>query len=122
MSLHFSEDALRHLAIVPYPWPGNVRELRNVLQQVGVLLQHPEITWDDFPASIRMVCAEVLPADRPDAAGWLAQAERQLIRQIVQQCAGNLSQAAHQLGISRSTLYRKLDQCGLKRQMLIAPD
>ena len=120
--LHFSEDALRHLAIVPYPWPGNVRELRNVLQQVGVLLQHPEIAWDDFPASIRMVCAEALPADRPDAAGWLAQAERQLIRQIVQQCAGNLSQAAHQLGISRSTLYRKLEQCGLKRQMLIAPD
>ena len=120
--LHFREDVLRHLAIVPYPWPGNVRELRNVLQQVGVLLQHPEITWDDFPASIRMVCAEALPADRPDAAGWLAQAERQLIRQIVQQCAGNLSQAAHHLGISRSTLYRKLDQCGLKRQMLIAPD
>jgi len=119
--LHFSEDALRHLAMVPYPWPGNIRELRNVLQQVGVLLQHPEIRWDDFPASIRMVHAEALPADRPDSTGWLAQAERQLIRQIVQQCAGNLSQAAHQLGISRSTLYRKLEQFGLKRQMLIAP-
>ena len=119
--LHFSEDALRHLAMVPYPWPGNIRELRNVLQQVGVLLQHPEIRWDDFPASIRMVRAEALPADRPDSTGWLAQAERQLIRQIVQQCAGNLSQAAHQLGISRSTLYRKLEQFGLKRQMLIAP-
>jgi len=120
--LHFSEDALRHLAMVPYPWPGNIRELRNVLQQVGVLLQHPEITWDDFPASIRMVRGEVLAADRPDSAGWLAQAERQLIRQIVQQCAGNLSQAAHQLGISRSTLYRKLEQCGLKRQMLLGSD
>lgn len=120
--LHFSEDALRHLALAPYPWPGNVRELRNLLQQVGVLLQHPEIRWDDFPVSIRMTHGEALPADRPDAAGWLAQAERQLIRQIVQQCAGNLSRAASQLGISRSTLYRKLDQCGLKRQTLIAPD
>ena len=120
--LHFSEDALRHLAMVPYPWPGNIRELRNVLQQVGVLLPHPEITWDDFPASIRMVRGEVPAADRPDAAGWLAQAERQLIRQIVQQCAGNLSQAASQLGISRSTLYRKLDQFGLKRQLLLESD
>ncbi|MGB4782141.1 sigma 54-interacting transcriptional regulator [Candidatus Methylomirabilis sp.] len=120
--LHFSEDALRHLAMVPYPWPGNIRELRNVLQQVGVLLPHPEITWDDFPASIRMGRGEVPAADRPDAAGWLAQAERQLIRQIVQQCAGNLSQAAHQLGISRSTLYRKLDQFGLKRQLLLGSD
>lgn len=120
--LRFSEDALRHLAVAPYPWPGNVRELRNVLQQVGVLLQHPEIQWDDFPASIRLPHEEALPADRPDAAGWLAQAERQLIRQIVQQYAGNLSQAASQLGISRSTLYRKLDQFGLKRQTLIASD
>ena len=117
--LRFSEEALRGLALAPYPWPGNVRELRNVLQQVGVLLQRPEIRWEDFPESIRTMHGEDLTADRPGAEGWLAQAERQLICQIIQQCAGNLSQAAHQLGISRSTLYRKMEQFGLKRQMLI---
>ena len=118
--LRFSEDALHYLALAPYPWPGNIRELRNVLQQVGVLLQRPEIRWDDFPASIRTTPSPELPADRPDTVGWLAQAERQIIGQIIQQCAGNLSQAAHQLGISRSTLYRKMEQFGLKRQTLVA--
>jgi transcriptional regulator with PAS, ATPase and Fis domain len=114
--LHFSEAALQQLALTPYPWPGNVRELRNVLQQVGVLLQRPEIRWEDFPAVIRTTRGE---AERPEPGGWLAQTERQLICQIVQQCAGNLSQAATQLGISRSTLYRKLEQFGLKRQTQI---
>ena len=117
--LHFSEEVLRHLALTPYPWPGNIRELRNVLQQVGVLLPRPEIRWEDFPVAIRTLSGETPQAERPESAGWLAQAERQLICQIVQQCAGNLSQAAQQLGISRSTLYRKLEQFGLKRQTLI---
>jgi two-component system response regulator HydG len=115
--LHFSEEALRGLALTPYPWPGNIRELRNVLQQVGVLLPRPEIRWEDFPASIRL--RETPVPERAEPAGGLAQAERQLICQVVQQCAGNLSQAAQQLGISRSTLYRKLEQFGLKRQTLI---
>ncbi|HWQ70187.1 MAG TPA: helix-turn-helix domain-containing protein, partial [Patescibacteria group bacterium] len=116
--LRFTEEALRHLALTPYPWPGNVRELRNVLQQVGVLLPRPEIRWDDFPEAIRTLRGEASP-ERPEPGGWLAQTERQLICQIVQQCAGNLSQAAAQLGISRSTLYRKLEQFGLKRQTQI---
>lgn len=114
--LRVTEEALRALALTSYPWPGNVRELRNVLQQVGVLLQRPEIRWADFPEAIRRPRGE---AERPEAGGWLAQTERQLICQIVQQCAGNLSQAAAQLGISRSTLYRKLEQFGLKRQTQI---
>ncbi|MDE2060756.1 MAG: sigma-54-dependent Fis family transcriptional regulator, partial [candidate division NC10 bacterium] len=116
--LRFSEEALRYLALTPYPWPGNVRELRNVLQQVGVLLQRPEIRWDDFPEVIRTTRGEA-PSEPSAPVGWLAQTERQLICQIVQQCAGNLSQAAAQLGISRSTLYRKLEQFGLKRQIQI---
>ncbi len=117
--LRFTEEALRALALTPYPWPGNVRELRNVLQQVGVLLPRPEIRWDDFPEAIRTLRAGEASAERPEPGGWLAQTERQLICQIVQQCAGNLSQAAAQLGISRSTLYRKLEQFGLKRQTQI---
>jgi transcriptional regulator with PAS, ATPase and Fis domain/ferredoxin len=116
--LRFTEEALRALALTPYPWPGNVRELRNVLQQVGVLLPRPEIRWDDFPEAIRSLRGEAA-SERPEPGGWLAQTERQLICQIVQQCAGNLSQAAAQLGISRSTLYRKLEQFGLKRQTQI---
>lgn len=118
--LHFSADVLRGLTLTPYPWPGNVRELRNVLQQVGVLLQQPEIRWTDFPEAIRLPHGEARPTDRPDTVGWLAQTERQLICQAVQQCAGNLSQAARQLGIARSTLYRKLAQCGLKRRQQLA--
>ena len=116
--LRFTEEALRALALTPYPWPGNVRELRNVLQQVGVLLPRPEIRWADFPAAIRTPRGDDAP-ERLEPGGWLAQTERQLICQIVQQCGGNLSQAAQQLGISRSTLYRKLDQFGLKRQTQI---
>ena len=83
-----------------------------------MLLPRPEIRWADFPAAIRTPRGDDAP-ERLEPGGWLAQTERQLICQIVQQCGGNLSQAAQQLGISRSTLYRKLDQFGLKRQTQI---
>jgi sigma-54 dependent transcriptional regulator, acetoin dehydrogenase operon transcriptional activator AcoR len=48
-----------------------------------------------------------------EAADLRLQSER-TVRQTVQACAGNLSEAARRLGISRNTLYRKLDELGLR--------
>ena len=92
-----------------YAWPGNVRELRNVVE--GLLLTSTDevVRCDELPR-------EVMGADAPAAAAGVAQAtsledsERQAIARVVQSVHGNMAQAARALGISRSTLYRKVER------------
>ncbi|MCZ7626071.1 MAG: hypothetical protein M5R38_09905 [Candidatus Methylomirabilis sp.] len=102
----------------PLPWPGNVREPAQRAAAGGGVAPPPRDPLGGLPRGHPDDPGRGDP-ERPGTGGWLAQTERQLICQIVQQCAGNLSQAAAQLGISRSTLYRKLEQFGLKRQTQI---
>lgn len=93
-----------------YPWPGNVRELENVVQRALVLARGPRIDVGDLPAELR---------DRPNANdgrasctlpadATLAQVEAHWIRQTLERCRGNKSEAARKLGIDVSTLHRKL--------------
>ena len=104
-------------AVSRYRWPGNLRQLHNSLQTACALLDDGEaqIGWaqlpDDLAAELRAASAPRLVAD--DLADLRLQSER-TVRQTVQACAGNLSEAARRLGISRNTLYRKLDELGLR--------
>jgi sigma-54 dependent transcriptional regulator, acetoin dehydrogenase operon transcriptional activator AcoR len=99
------------LAFASFKWPGNLRQLCNVLRTACALLDEHEclIEWRHLPDDV----AEELisqPRKRPvedEQADLRLQAER-CIEQTVADCAGNLSQAARRLGISRNTLYRKL--------------
>jgi DNA-binding NtrC family response regulator len=110
--LDFSGDALEKLRL--YPWPGNVREMRNVLEQTVLLAAEKTVQPDDI------VLPDVAP-DRSTAAPGagesleLAAVERDLIRQALAQCAGNVTQAARQLGISRDTLRYRMGKHGLAR-------
>jgi transcriptional regulator with PAS, ATPase and Fis domain len=87
-------------ALEANPWPGNVRELRNVVE--GLLLTGArDIGPDDLPAE--------LAAAKPAPAGLrLEDAARAAMLHAIESCDGNLSQAARQLGISRSTLHRRM--------------
>jgi len=104
-------------ALSAYRWPGNLRQLHNALQTACALLDdaEAEIGWahlpDDLADDLRS-----MPPPRPvhdDTVDLRAQSDR-AVRQAVQDCQGNLSEAARRLGISRNTLYRKLGQLGLR--------
>ncbi|WP_341888734.1 sigma-54-dependent Fis family transcriptional regulator [Variovorax sp. YR752] len=104
-------------AVSRYRWPGNLRQLHNALQTACALLDEgeAEIGWtqlpDDLAAELRDTSAPRAVLD--DTADLRMQSER-TVRQTVQACEGNLSEAARRLGISRNTLYRKLDELGLR--------
>ena len=90
-----------------YDWPGNVRELRNAVERMVVLSSGGQLDVDDVPDTIRAPVATE-PAALP--AGTLEEAEKAKILAVLRQVGGNHSRAAQLLGISRRTLYRKLDK------------
>ena len=116
--LTFAPSALD--ALLAYQWPGNVRELKNLLERLHVLAPGKQISVNDLPKDVvRPNGAAVAPED-PAAVGEatvrsIEDAERQAIKNALAAEGGNLSKVAQRLGISRPTLYRKLDQHGIRR-------
>jgi DNA-binding NtrC family response regulator len=113
------------VAIEAYAWPGNVRQLRRVIEHAAAICTGPEIQLTDLPESIRAPLPRppleargpgrfALPAGR---AGTLAQskAEAELLRitQALRRHDNNRVRAAAELGISRMSLYKKLQKYGL---------
>ena len=97
-------------ALAAYPWPGNVRELRNAIERMVVLGTGDKLTVRELPAALR--AAAKSPAPRPGSA--LRDAERQMIEESLRRHKGSRTQAALDLGISRRTLHRKINQFGLR--------
>ena len=111
-----SDEAMQVLSA--WSWPGNIRELRNTVECMVVLNGSGIIGADDLPEHIR--AGEALPAAVVSGAAAvevnplnLEQSEKELIRRALAECGNNRSKAAVKLGISRRTLYRKLEQYGL---------
>jgi transcriptional regulator of acetoin/glycerol metabolism len=94
-----SPEALRTL--MRYAWPGNAREVRRVVR--AVILRRPsgQVTPDDLPPEIRIDAP-------PPGLSAIAAMERQAILEALRDADGNKQAAADRLGVSRSTLYRKL--------------
>ena len=118
---HGAPEAQRRAfaAIAPhlraYAWPGNVRELENVLERVALLFADPEASHRPGDSDLRAVVPELFdglagagPASRTDLRATREAQDLAHVRRIVEECNGNSAQAARRLGISRSTLYRKL--------------
>ncbi|PWB76555.1 MAG: hypothetical protein C3F15_05190 [Holophagae bacterium] len=101
--------------LMRHDWPGNVRELENVIHRSLLVASAPELKRDDLP---RELAAErdraVLADEGPGELRSLEELERQAIERAIDHFGGNLSDVARQLGIGRSTLYRKLEQYGLR--------
>ena len=97
-----------------YDWPGNVRELRNCIESMVVLAKKPILDEDDIPAEIRRLQTDIPVFSSPDSLN-IKTMEKELIRAAIAQASGNKKRAAEQLGISRRTLYRKMEEYGLTR-------
>ncbi|RSL30310.1 sigma-54-dependent Fis family transcriptional regulator [Salibacterium salarium] len=100
-------------AVSCYDWPGNIRELISVLNQGSFLAEEGIITKEDLQ----------LPIDQKagNAPGstvmTLEDMEKQTIQKTLEFTGGNIKQAAEQLKITRSRLYRKIEQYQLNRQL-----
>jgi len=91
-----------------YSWPGNIRELQHAVERAVILCKDTILTNADFQL--------VSTAQHEDLASKtfnLSDIERDAIRQALKKCNGNLTRASEELGIGRTTLYRKIDEYGL---------
>ncbi|NMG75205.1 sigma-54-dependent Fis family transcriptional regulator [Aromatoleum diolicum] len=106
-----------------YTWPGNVRELRNVIESVLLMSDGEEAGIDALPpellgmadAPVSAPVASALGALTATAqVGSIAEGEVDLIRRAIAATHGNLTRAARELDIAKSTLYQKVKLYGLE--------
>ncbi|MBL7856601.1 MAG: sigma-54-dependent Fis family transcriptional regulator [Cyclobacteriaceae bacterium] len=93
-----------------YHWPGNIRELQHAVERAVILCRCPELSISDFQ----------LVSSDPGVSNWsnsaslnLVDVEREVIRKALSKHHSNLTKAAEELGIGRTTLYRKLEEYGI---------
>jgi DNA-binding NtrC family response regulator len=103
----FSSGALE--ALEAHEWPGNVRELKNVVERAAQLCRHEEIGPRDLFDSPKL-----REGNGASTVHSLAEIERAHILRTLEAYRWNISKASRTLGISRSTLYQKITDHGLR--------
>ncbi|MHB2007344.1 MAG: sigma-54-dependent transcriptional regulator [Acidobacteriaceae bacterium] len=103
-----------HQRLISYRWPGNVRQLENVLERMLLLSPTDLITLDDLPEELLPSSANLtgLWSDLPEGGISLEAIERELIGRALEKFAGNQTQAARYLDISRRTLIYRMEKHG----------
>lgn len=98
--------------LLGYPWPGNVRELRNMIERALLLANGAPLTVRHFPGlspAVPAAMEEILFTADPSAPlHTLTEVENAHIAHTVRRCGGDKLKAARLLGISLSSLYRRL--------------
>ncbi len=105
----FSQTALAQLQ--HYDWPGNVRELRHAVERAVILSEGSAFSTDDFLIQPRAGAPRA--ADNVQENLRLDALEEATIRTALGRHKGNVSRAAGVLGISRASLYRRMEKYGL---------
>lgn len=111
--LAFAPSALR--ALGAYPWPGNVRELSHVIERA--VLMHDGDTLDEAALNLRPEATHAISGAASLAASeatTVDAAEERLVRQALEQTGGNIQRAATLLGLSRPSLYRRMEKYGIE--------
>ncbi|QDV84667.1 Nitrogen fixation protein VnfA [Stieleria magnilauensis] len=110
-------------ALLSHHWPGNVRELRNTIERVcylstGDMIHAPDLELRQPPISTSKEHDRNQRTYRVDLPTSLAESTRLFqidhIRQAIDQCGGNMTEAASKLDLHRSNLYRKMKQLGMR--------
>ncbi|WP_161539886.1 helix-turn-helix domain-containing protein [Glaciimonas sp. PCH181] len=89
-----------------YPWPGNVRELENAVERMVNLTDEEEIEDIAFLDTARIQMAP--NTTKFDAGRPLKEMERVAIINVLRECRFNVTESAKRLGISKPTLYKKI--------------
>jgi DNA-binding NtrC family response regulator len=117
----FSPEAMKLMQ--RYSWPGNVRELENCVERAVVLCRQALIGVGDLPPALTRLEAAAAhggPFSVPDESLGLKEAltvpERQIILSALRANNGNRQVTAEQLGINRTTLYKKMKKYGLMEE------
>jgi DNA-binding NtrC family response regulator len=118
-------------ALRAYTWPGNVRQLKNCLERAVILSNNGRITISELPPEVLRpsvavpasssipsapLNADVAPAPASTTPGSLREVERQQILAALEQTGWHRGKTAEILGISPSTLYRRLRDYDLERR------
>ncbi len=111
--LYLAPDLLAQLS--RHPWPGNLRQYSSVLRTASAMLdQHEDqINWqhlsDDLIEELTAIPKSIVLSTSHAPSQNLEELSHYAIRQALESSNGNISEAARRLGISRQTLYRKID-------------
>ena len=116
---NFTPEALRVLS--RHDWPGNVRQLQNIVERLVLLSEADSITEDEVlkqvvgvaPAALSATGARVVGEERTGLEATRRDAEAVALRSALDKTKNNRTQAARLLGVSRRTLYNKLEEHGL---------
>ncbi|HOF04441.1 MAG TPA: sigma-54 dependent transcriptional regulator [Syntrophales bacterium] len=108
---------------INYDWPGNIREMENLLERLVLMARGQTITLADVPGEIRQAVQEqfLLPPEKKPSQfkefirTHTEEAERQLLVRCLEECGGNVTRAAQQLGLSRKGLQLKMIKYNLRK-------
>lgn len=99
--------------LAAYDWPGNVRALRHAAERAVILAGGAVFGDDDFPLPQRSNVAAASVVTTAEADMNLERSERRIIERALQKHAWNISTAASELGLTRASLYRRMEKHGL---------
>jgi len=108
--IRFSTGAIS--AMILHDWPGNVRELKNLIEKFSILSPGKHIEKNDLPAEIREASSKSVNRKRLTAA-----LEKTQIEMILRAHGWNISKASRALGMSETTLRRKMRLYGIERPL-----
>lgn len=94
--------------LMHYAWPGNVRELQHAIERAIIMTETPSLEPEDFILSPPRKKSGDLDFETYN----LDEIERQIIEKVMKQNQGNISQAAQELGLTRTSLYRRIEKYG----------
>lgn len=92
-----------------YPWPGNIRELQHALERAIIMSENPILEDRDFQFLFQQGGSDEMITSSFN----LDEVEKSIIQKAVNLHAGNISKAAEELGLTRASLYRRLEKHGL---------
>lgn len=107
--MKISEGAMSRMN--KHPWPGNIRELQHAIERAVILSNSSVLQPEDFTFNTQSNKESDQPLNLDQFN--LDEVEKLLIRKVLKKYNGNITQAASELGLTRSSLYRRLEKHGL---------